>query len=70
LVAAAAAELQAQGCASLMLWVLAENPARAFYEWLGSQLIGQQQLQLGEGVTAVEVAYGWPDLVRLIGNIN
>ena len=62
LLAATAAGLQAQGCTCLMLWVLAENPARAFYERLGGQLIGQQQLHLGESVTAVEVAYGWPDL--------
>ena len=65
LVAATAAGLQALNCTSLMLWVLAENPARTFYERLGGQLIGQQQLYLGEGVTAIELAYGWPDLVAL-----
>jgi ribosomal protein S18 acetylase RimI-like enzyme len=67
LVAAMAARLRAQGCDSLMLWVLKENaPAQLFYERLGGQLIGERTIDLGEGdITPAEVAYGWPDIGRL-----
>jgi GNAT superfamily N-acetyltransferase len=51
--------LRQQGCASLLVWVLAENPYRQFYERLGGQLIGEKALDF---VPAVEVAYGWPDI--------
>jgi len=59
-------ELQTQGCTSLMLWVLARNPARLFYEHLGGKLIGEQEIELEEGVKAVEVAYGWQDISQLL----
>jgi GNAT superfamily N-acetyltransferase len=65
LVAAIAEQLRQRGCSSLMLWVLATNPARSFYERLGGQLIGERCINLGEDVTAVEVAYGWPDIQSL-----
>lgn len=66
LVAASARQLQSQGCASLMLWVLERNSARSFYERLGGQRIGEQTVQLGEGdVAAKEIAYGWPDIQSL-----
>jgi len=36
------------------------------YEHLGGQLIGQQQIDLGEeDFSATEVAYGWPDINHL-----
>ena len=44
----------------LMQWVLGENPSRSFYERLGGRLIGEQEKRLGEDVSAVEVAFGWP----------
>lgn len=61
LVAAVAQALEAQGCRSLMLWVLADNPARRFYERLGGRLLDETQTTLG----AVEVAYGWLDITRM-----
>ncbi len=58
-----AAQLKANGCASLMLWVLAENQrARQFYERLGGKLLDQTK-QSGAG--ALEIAYGWDDLDNL-----
>ena len=60
-----AEQLQMQGCASLMLWVLEKNPARSFYEKLGGRLIGEQEIEVGEGEKAVEVAYGWQDIGEL-----
>jgi ribosomal protein S18 acetylase RimI-like enzyme len=67
LFAAAAAALHHQGCASMLLWVLAGNPARGFYERLGGVLCGEKRWQLAEfnGFEVVEVAYGWPDLTAL-----
>lgn len=62
LVAAAAGALRQRGCTALMVWVMEGNPSRGFYERLGGRLIGRQTVTLDEGVTAVEVAYGWPDI--------
>lgn len=65
LMRAVVAQFARQGCAAMLLWVLAGNPARGFYERLGGQLSGEQTAELGEDITAVEVAYGWPDLKAL-----
>ncbi len=66
LVRATAVRLERAGCRSLMLWVLAENPARGFYERLGGEVIGERRIHLGEnGMTVVEVAYGWQELRSL-----
>jgi len=66
LMAKMAEQLRERGGASLMLWVLEQNPARAFYEHLGGQLIGKQEIELSEDTKATEVAYGWPDISELI----
>ncbi|MEW5871546.1 MAG: GNAT family N-acetyltransferase [Chloroflexota bacterium] len=66
LVRAMARELYQTGCRSMMLWVLEQNPARAFYQRLGGELIGEKQTHLGEGdVSVQEVAYGWPEIETL-----
>jgi len=62
LMAATVRALCQRDCESLMLWVLAENPARRFYERLGGQLLSRTQIALG----AVEVAYGWRDMESLV----
>ena len=61
LAAAMADALHDRGCRSLMLWVLADNPARRFYERLGGRLLDETQITNG----AVEVAYGWDDIASL-----
>jgi ribosomal protein S18 acetylase RimI-like enzyme len=61
-----AEQLQERGSASLMLWVLEKNPGRAFYEKLGGQLVVAQEIELGEGEKAREVAYGWLDIRVLL----
>lgn len=67
LIAEAARRLHERGCRSLIVWVLAENPARAIYERLGGRLVGEKTMQLGEGdVNAQEVAYGWEDIRALM----
>ncbi len=65
LFAAVAARLAKQGCRSLMLWVLAENSARAFYEKLGGELIGEKHYAV-EDWDIAEVAYGWRDIRTLL----
>lgn len=64
LFAAMATHLQQHGCSSLVVWVLAANTARAFYEQLGGELVGSQRLDL-DGAEIEEVAYGWPDIKHL-----
>lgn len=54
--------LAAQGLSAASVWVLRENiRARAFYERLGGQIVGERTDSRGE-VALAEVAYGWRDL--------
>jgi ribosomal protein S18 acetylase RimI-like enzyme len=50
---------------SMMLWVLASNPACRFYEALKGQVIKQRQDQIS-CVSYDELAYGWTDLSPLL----
>jgi GNAT superfamily N-acetyltransferase len=43
---------------SLLVWVLADNPARKFYEALGGQYVYDKQVSIGNA-RLIEVAYGW-----------
>jgi GNAT superfamily N-acetyltransferase len=61
-----AEQFRVQGCTSMLLWVLRKNPAREFYEKLGGTLLGEQEVEVGEGEKAVEVAYGWADMAGLL----
>ena len=56
-----ARELQSRGFSSMVVWVLALNPYRKFYEALGGVKIGEKTIERG-GQEFVEVAYGWQDL--------
>ena len=55
--------LSAAGCRSALVWVLAGNPARFFYEAMGGTLIATREEPF-HGVVLSECAYGWPDLGR------
>lgn len=48
-----------------LLWVLADNPARFFYQSVGGKLIGRRD-ELIWGVSVEELAYGWPDLSKAV----
>jgi len=48
----------------VMLWVLAKNPSRFFYEAVGGAKIATRKERLW-GVVLPEIAYGWPDLTRV-----
>lgn len=56
--------LARQGLRSAYLWVLAQNPARFFYEAMGGIRIGERDEELW-GAVVHEAAYGWPDLSAL-----
>lgn len=53
--------LHENGLKRAMLWVLADNPTRTFYEHLGAQEISQKVIPIG-GADLLEIAYGWQDL--------
>jgi GNAT superfamily N-acetyltransferase len=68
LVQAVAGRFRQLGAISMMLWVLAGNPARTFYEKLGGRLLTAEKPWGGNeeyGLHIVEVAYAWPDLSLL-----
>lgn len=56
------------GHAAMLVWALAGNPARGFYEALGGQLVATKTVALG-GVGLEEVAYGWTDLMAFARHI-
>lgn len=63
LVEAAAGGLLSMAAQSMLVWVLAENPARGFYERLGGEYLRQKKIEIG-GKALVEIAYGWKALSR------
>lgn len=66
LLAALADQLSQQGARSLMLWVLAHSPARAFYERLGGRQFDEKHWRIDEfDLDVTEVAYGWSDIQEL-----
>ncbi len=46
---------------SMMVWVLADNLSRHFYEALGGQYVSTKQIEIG-GAMLDEVSYGWHDI--------
>ncbi|MBS0524104.1 MAG: GNAT family N-acetyltransferase [Proteobacteria bacterium] len=54
-------QLQADGCDTAILWMLANNPARFFYEGLGGAPVGRRADRMA-GTHVEEVAYAWRDL--------
>ena len=55
------AEIRAQGMNSAIIWVLAANPSRFFYENMGGKRVGERDEAMW-GTTLREIAYGWLDL--------
>ena len=54
-------QLQADGFDTAVLWMLADNPTRFFYEGLGGDRVGHRVDRLG-GSAVDEIAYAWRDL--------
>jgi ribosomal protein S18 acetylase RimI-like enzyme len=63
---AVADRLAAAGLRAMLVWVLADNPMRRFYEALGGRLLRERKIEIG-GVALDEVAYGWQDTAALRG---
>lgn len=56
-------QLKEDGNDTAVLWMLAENPARFFYEGLGGTVVGERtDTMAGEDVD--EISYAWTDLDR------
>lgn len=55
-----------RGFNTMLVWVLAENPYRRFYEALGGSVLCSEQLTIG-GKTLGKRAYGWDDIRHLAG---
>lgn len=64
LVQAVAQKLSQMEIHSMLLRVLAENPACRFYEMLGGQKVYEKEIERGRA-TLIEIAYGWIDTANL-----
>lgn len=49
--------LYADGYLGMMLWVLADNPSRGFYERMGGRPVRTQTITIGKELA--EIGYGW-----------
>ena len=65
LIATLVGQLIQRGFMSLLIWVLATNPSRRFYEALGGQLVREKREMTG-GIEVMDVAYGWRQARTLI----
>ncbi len=65
LIQSTAQGLLQRGFTTMLVWVLAQNPACAFYEKLGGLYLRQKPVEFN-GVTLMESAYGWDDLRTLL----
>ena len=61
LLATALEALAKEGHRGAMVWVLAANPARFFYEAMGGARVSER-VETFAGSDLEELAYGWPDL--------
>ena len=60
-----ARSLRSRALDSMLVWVLAENPFRRFYERLGGRRVREKEVVIG-GKALTEWAYGWKSLDFLV----
>lgn len=69
LVLSAAKDLTARSFDSMLVWVLAENPFKRFYESIaGEQFLTRDVVIAGK--TLKELGYGWKNLISLISRLG
>lgn len=61
----AAERFSQEGHQSLMLWALADNPTRGFYEAMGGTVAREKEIEIG-GDKLLEVAYVWKRIDDLV----
>lgn len=66
LTAALGRRLLRAGYDSMLIWVLAANPARDFYAALGGAIVAEKPAEIPGADELIEVAYGWKDIRRLL----
>ena len=52
---------------SMLVWVLGDNPFRAFYESLGGEYVSERYIDIGDA-SLLDIAYGWRDIRVLADN--
>lgn len=57
--------LSQAGFRTMLIWVLAENPARDFYAALGGKPVREKMVTIG-GKALREIGYGWDDITPLL----
>jgi GNAT superfamily N-acetyltransferase len=65
LVKTIAGALKDMGHASMLVWIMRENPFRRFYVKLGAHLLDQHRDIDYSGKTVTVVCYGWDDLSKI-----
>lgn len=60
--------LKARGFDSMLIWVLAHNRYRRFYESIGGTRVRTREVNIG-GKTLPELGYGWRDMDALIARL-
>lgn len=58
------AALQREGHNSALIWVLADNPTRFFYEAMGGRCVAAREARMW-GTKVSELAYGWDNIHAL-----
>jgi ribosomal protein S18 acetylase RimI-like enzyme len=60
-----ARNLKSQALDSMLVWVLADNPSKGFYERLGGRRVREKEITIG-GKVLTEWGYGWKNLDSLV----
>jgi L-amino acid N-acyltransferase YncA len=55
------------GFSGAIIWALADNPSRFFYESQGGSIVAERTIQVF-GSAQREIAYGWPSLTPVAGD--
>ena len=68
LMLAAVQDLKSRGFSSMLVWVLADNPSKRFYEGRGGEHVQTRDIVMG-GKPFKEFGYGWKNLNSIIARL-